>query len=399
MHINIWFPLMYLTLPSSEGVCENEYSLDSSSFGFFQACRSNHIKQALHKNIMCKPAPVIVKLPWPNNTDIQQMTPTHIEVLQCNGGCHRNNQGCTATQTVVKKIPVMLGKCGINTGKCEKECAHVSVEEHTECGCACELRWEDCESDTHTFNQDLCSCQCKDTIAKRQCLDQGRTWSEETCSCNCPAITPCSIGMVYSNVTCNCITEVFNNVTDLRLPRSNKEQFFSWQIIVIFVLLFLIFVLLVTIFGLISKLHSVRRKIKIAKYQADKHMDPNNMYDLYNEQPVTTNTRRKDHRGNIKDNPVDKFYTDIYCESPSSGFGSVSSKYSAPDLRQDANTSAEQESIYHTAETVRLNKKLQNNSADRPDRQNVYSEPKHCCQATDPIDEAVRLLEQSAALL
>ena len=31
------------------------------------------------------------------------------------------------------------------------------------------------------------------------------------------------------------------------------------------------------------------------------------------------------------------------------------------------------ESIYHTAATVRLNKKLQNNS---PDRQNVYSEPK-----------------------
>jgi hypothetical protein len=40
----------------------------------------------------------------------------------------------------------------------------------------------------------------------------------------------------------------------------------------------------------------------------------------------------------------------------------------APDLSQDANTSIEQESIYHTAATIRLNKKLQNNS---PDRQNV----------------------------
>lgn len=387
---------MVFALPVCTGFCESEFSLATSNFGFFQACRSNHIKQALQKNMMCKPSPVIVKLPWPNNTDIQQMTPTHIEVLQCGGGCHRNNQGCVATKTKVKKIPVMLGKCGINTGKCEKECAHANIEEHIECGCACELRWEDCESNTHTFNKDLCSCQCKDTIAKRQCLDQGRTWSEESCSCNCPAVTPCSIGMVYSNVTCNCITEVFTNITDSRMPRSNSDSFFSWQIVVILVLLLLILILLVTIFGLISKLHSVQRKIKLARYQADRDVNPNNIYDLYNEKPVKAPQSNKDRLEKVHDKSGDKFYNDIYCESPSSGFGSESSKYSAPDLRQDANTSVEQESIYHTAATVRLNKKLQNNSADR---QNVYSEPKSCYNATDPIDEAVRLLEHSAALL
>ena len=28
-------------------------------------------------------------------------------------------------------------RCGIATGKCEKECASVTVMEHTECGCDC----------------------------------------------------------------------------------------------------------------------------------------------------------------------------------------------------------------------------------------------------------------------
>ena len=64
------------------------------------------------------------------------------------------------------------------------------------------------------------------------------------------------------------------------------------------------------------------------------------------------------------------------------------------------------ESIYHTAETVRLNKKIQNNSPH-----NIYAArnlgvppvppvpPVPVMMASDPIDEAVRLLEHSAAML
>ena len=64
------------------------------------------------------------------------------------------------------------------------------------------------------------------------------------------------------------------------------------------------------------------------------------------------------------------------------------------------------ESIYHTAETVRLNKKIQNNSP-----QQIYAArnlgvapvppvpPVPVMMASDPIDEAVRLLEHSAAML
>ena len=99
---------------------------------------------------------MILRLPWPNNTDVQQMTPSYVEIKLCDGACHSNRQGCVGVQTVEKQIPVMLAKCGISTGKCSKECAYVSVEEHTECGCACERVKEDCASDRHHFVPDMC---------------------------------------------------------------------------------------------------------------------------------------------------------------------------------------------------------------------------------------------------
>ena len=143
----------------------------------------------------------------------------------------------------------------------------------------------------------------------------------------------------------------FTNTTDLRTPRSNNDGFFSWQIAVILVLLFLIFVLLVTIFGLISRLHKVQRKIKLARYQADRDMNPNNIYDLYNEKPVKLPQSSKDCLEKNPEKSGDKFYNDIYCESPSSGFGSEVSKNDL-DYVQDV------EPMYASAQTVRMNKNL-----------------------------------------
>ena len=72
------------------------------------------------------------------------------------------------------------------------------------------------------------------------------------------------------------------------------------------------------------------------------------------------------------------------------------------------------ESIYHSAQTVRLNKKLQNiGPAPVPCVYNnpACHQPQPCCSSgnmmsaaasgvvSDPIDEAVRLLEHSAAML
>ena len=108
-------------------------------------CVSSHMKQASRVNVRCRLNNVAVQLPWPNNTDVHQMTPNHVLVQQCEGGCHQGGrQRCIATKTRTRGVPVILGKCGIYEGKCDKECATIVVEEHSKCGCACQLSWEDC---------------------------------------------------------------------------------------------------------------------------------------------------------------------------------------------------------------------------------------------------------------
>merc|ERR1711997_183390 len=103
-----------------------------------------------------------------------------------------------------KKVPVILGKCGLGAGRCEKECAHTTIEEHLECGCECAMKKEECESVTHRFRPEVCECECRDYMAKRTCLDLGRSWSDKTCSCGCPQEHNCPEGSSYDNVQCIC---------------------------------------------------------------------------------------------------------------------------------------------------------------------------------------------------
>ena len=249
-------------------------------------CTSDHVKDSIKSDQICSPRPVIIQLPWPNNTDIQQvniimnisshtiilfkMSPTHISVLQCGGGCHRSSHGCVPMKTSIKIVPVMLGKCGIGRGKCDKECAEVNVEEHTECGCACSLPESECQSAWHEYNSDRCRCECKDIIGKRECLNQGKIWNENACNCGCPAVFSCSVGTEYSNITCAC--EVIEDqieisqIEDNRIPRSNGLVRITWEIVFIGMLSGVILILLMIIYLLLGKLIRLRKlliKVKV----------------------------------------------------------------------------------------------------------------------------------------
>lgn len=251
--------------------CEDNY-LELAIFSQVQACDGGHVRQSLRQSTECKPRPVILRLPWPNNTDVQQMSPSYIEVFRCDGACHSHRQGCVVTKKSEKQIPVMLAKCGISTGQCSKECAHVTVEEHTECGCACEMVEKDCVNDAHHFIPDLCRCVCKDSQAKRDCLDQGRTWSEHLCSCGCPVLHSCSSGSTYSNTTCSCTVEIETIlVLDQRVQRSSSGSYFSLELIIIIILLLLILGMLAVIFSLISKILSCSRQLATSKTKPTKH--------------------------------------------------------------------------------------------------------------------------------
>ena len=55
--------------------CEDESNLAvlKSSYTAHRTCSQKHIKNSLKSNIGCKPMTVVLELPWPNDTDIQQV--------------------------------------------------------------------------------------------------------------------------------------------------------------------------------------------------------------------------------------------------------------------------------------------------------------------------------------
>ena len=70
-----------LSRPALASECGAEDGLDPGSYGFFQTCRASHVQQALQRNVVCRPGPVVVRLPLPNNTDIQQVLRENRSVL------------------------------------------------------------------------------------------------------------------------------------------------------------------------------------------------------------------------------------------------------------------------------------------------------------------------------
>ena len=296
--------------------------MDEATFGDFRTCSRSQVKESLGHQASCSPRAVVMRLPWPNSTmvggGVQQMTPTHVTVMQCGGGCHRGSQGCIATATRTREVSVMVGKCGVSVGKCEKECATVTLEEHTKCGCGCHLDRLQCELDgLHKFKKELCQCECKDVEAKRSCLEQGRTWEEDSCTCGCPALKSCSPGNVYSTVTCMCEpikTGVQNNkVQDSDL---SEKDFISWmvgwEIVTIAILLLLVLSLLSVIFSLVARLQRMRRALKMKDFSVME-----GEYHIYGELPARKVTEQIEE---------DKTYLEIASVSSSSGFGSDISK-------------------------------------------------------------------------
>ena len=111
----------------------------------------------------------MIPVPWPNNTDIQQLSPSHVVVRRCSGGCH-GSRSCVAGATQVRKVAVMMAKCPVAGGKCEKQCASLEVEDEVECECGC--RRKEC-GEKAEWMSDTCECECKNTVARRECLEGG----------------------------------------------------------------------------------------------------------------------------------------------------------------------------------------------------------------------------------
>lgn len=255
-------------LVSSAGcVGEEDVVVASSDYKYQPSCTNKHIGEALRANVGCRLVQTVVSLPWPNNTLVQQMTPTHISVSRCAGSCHGPGQTCLAREVSERRVEVMLGKCGVSVGTCDKECATVTVIDHLSCGCDCQLRSEDC-SPQQVLRPEVCRCECRDGEGRRQCQEEGRAWSEDTCTCGCPLslISQCAPGYQYDyNNTCSCLpTTALNQVQEeIILEEDVKREldmFLGWEMILIIALGSLLIILSLIVVCLMIRLRTLRKK-------------------------------------------------------------------------------------------------------------------------------------------
>ena len=296
------------------------------------------------------------------------MTPTHIEVRRCEGGCHQTGHNCVALTTLEKKVPVMFGKCGLNVGKCEKECAHVTVEEHTACGCACDLRHEECDSVTHNYLPELCVCECRNTRDKRDCLDQGRAWSEKSCSCGCPLalVTQCPQGFIYDNESCSCKTdlETFNRATLGKIIEKEikeEDDVLSWEMIVMIILVSIIILL-----SLITMMLVIQLKTHKIKLKSNHSLVPSTLSGQYFpcSDPCADLERRKKTFPSLTDSEGDHLTDSSLCSEEKSEWneGSEGSRESFTMIHKNKNMSDNcQYPLNQTEqglESVRLNRNL-----------------------------------------
>lgn len=261
--------LYSLSSVRSEGsVCPGEdHPLVHSQYSYEATCSNQHIGEALRANVGCRLVETVVELPWPNNTLVQQMTPTHILVSRCAGSCHGQGQTCLPTEQSKRKVEVMLGKCGVSVGTCEKECAVVEVVDHLSCGCDCQLSSSSCLTG-QVMRPEVCRCECVDQEARRQCQEEGRAWSEQSCSCGCPLslISNCDPGYHYDyNNSCSCVPSLDSRITNLIRQEDQEvvvelELFMGWEMILIIALGSLLIILSLIVVCLLIRLRSLRRK-------------------------------------------------------------------------------------------------------------------------------------------
>jgi len=228
-------------------------------------CSRDHISSSLRGEAPCQPRDKVIVVPWPNNTDVHQLTPTHVTVKRCSGGCHQDHQSCVAFLTKTREVPVILGKCPVSGGKCEKECTSVEVKDEVECGCGCRKKQSEC-GENHVWKSDTCTCECGDSVKRTECLEGGvgRVWDSTQCDCVCPVTLICHNDMKYDQTTCSCQPSMDHHKTAAieRKERSDSQHIISWEFTVICVLACLLLIFIFIIITLLSRIHILKRHIK-----------------------------------------------------------------------------------------------------------------------------------------
>ena len=214
----------------------------------------------------CEPREKVIAVAWPNFTSVDHVSPSHVTVLRCSGGCHTDHQSCVALKKKRRKVAVMLGKCQqVNGGRCGKECTSVEIEDEVECGCGCRRQSEEC-SVYQEWKSETCECECKDRKAKRDCLDlgQNKVWNTVKCECVCSQDIKCSHGML-NRATCQCEDRkpksLYSSFATKRVERSDTN-IIEWEYIVIIILSCLLSIFLIISISLLCMIKSLKAALK-----------------------------------------------------------------------------------------------------------------------------------------
>jgi len=237
-------------------------------------CTSHHMMEAVKATSHCKPILKVVKLDMPGNGSFTEMTPRYVESLRCGGGCHATQHSCVPTMQVPRTIPILLSSCQVGKVVCDKTCATITIQEHSQCQCACLEEQRVCNNARHFFNNMECRCECMAEEEYTLCRDQGRFWDSEECVCRCPMemIKPCSTGLQFSMSTCSCTTEdddnISDNITDNRVERSgvaHKHEDTFGELAVIVALASVATVFFIIILSLLHSINTLKTSIRNIK--------------------------------------------------------------------------------------------------------------------------------------
>lgn len=293
-------------------------------------CARDHVTKSLRGQAACTPRDKVVPVPWPRHIQADQVTPSHVTVKRCSGGCHTLSLDCVSTNTVKRKVEVLLARCPLGGGKCEKECAHVEVEDEVECQCGCRKKAEECRED-QTFQKETCSCQCTDIVSLTSCQESGRSWDSSSCSCLCPHSITCSPGQELDTDTCTCLSvssDVITKLGDVITPEEGHvtpvieawEDFLPvhWEYLVILALASLNLLLLSIIVILYRRHKSLRRSHR----NQPSHLSSSLAENFYAPHPVNNEKKGGGGEGAVELNQP-KLYTsdsDISSEQQSNGW-------------------------------------------------------------------------------
>jgi len=206
----------------------------------------------------------VVKVPWPTNSSYDQLTPSHVTVKRCSGGCHGGSASCVPTATSLRKVAVLLARCPLGGGSCDKECATVEVEDEVACGCGCRLEASSCRSADQEWREETCSCQCRDTKATTTCLQVGRVWDHQSCQCLCPPTNPCPPDQTHDPSSCSCLPLGLLEGQERQERQERQEDVLqlNWEHPVILTLASLNLLLISIIVVLVRKHRKMTRRLR-----------------------------------------------------------------------------------------------------------------------------------------